>query len=158
MNRSPDRDGRCPLTLGFGRQQAPLDERLEFGGVGGGELVKRDMAFGRSALLVDGHQAQQGRNDPIARRPGRVARLLQRGIGLALKSALHTADLVVSLVGQLALAPHPGGELFQRERQQRQGVAAAGVGEELIRISVGLETLDDILWDIDNALSIASKA
>jgi len=28
----------------------------------------------------------------------------------------------------------------------------------MIRISVGLETLDDILWDIDNALSITAKS
>jgi len=27
----------------------------------------------------------------------------------------------------------------------------------MIRISVGLETLDDILWDIDNALSVSAK-
>jgi len=29
---------------------------------------------------------------------------------------------------------------------------AAGVTPEMIRISVGLETPDDILWDIDQAL------
>jgi O-acetylhomoserine (thiol)-lyase len=28
----------------------------------------------------------------------------------------------------------------------------AGVTPDMIRISVGLETLDDILWDIDQAL------
>jgi O-acetylhomoserine (thiol)-lyase len=36
--------------------------------------------------------------------------------------------------------------------------AKAGVTADMIRISVGLETLDDILWDIDNALSAASIA
>jgi len=35
--------------------------------------------------------------------------------------------------------------------------AKAGVTPDMIRISVGLETLDDILWDIDNALSITAK-
>jgi O-acetylhomoserine (thiol)-lyase len=30
---------------------------------------------------------------------------------------------------------------------------AAGVPPDLIRLSVGLETLADILWDIDQALS-----
>jgi O-acetylhomoserine (thiol)-lyase len=30
---------------------------------------------------------------------------------------------------------------------------AAGVPPDLIRLSVGLETLDDILWDIDQALA-----
>jgi len=34
----------------------------------------------------------------------------------------------------------------------------AGVTPDMVRISVGLETLDDILWDIDNALSAAAGA
>jgi O-acetylhomoserine (thiol)-lyase len=29
---------------------------------------------------------------------------------------------------------------------------ASGVPPDLIRVSVGLETLDDILWDIDQAI------
>jgi O-acetylhomoserine (thiol)-lyase len=36
--------------------------------------------------------------------------------------------------------------------------AKAGVTPDMVRISVGLETLDDILWDIDNALSAAAGA
>ena len=28
----------------------------------------------------------------------------------------------------------------------------AGVGPELIRLSVGLETIEDLLWDLDKAL------
>src|SRR6267378_331959 len=34
----------------------------------------------------------------------------------------------------------------------------AGVTPDMIRISVGIETLDDILWDIDQALHAAGKA
>lgn len=33
----------------------------------------------------------------------------------------------------------------------------AGVTEDMIRISVGIETIDDILWDIDQALAISQK-
>jgi O-acetylhomoserine (thiol)-lyase len=36
--------------------------------------------------------------------------------------------------------------------------AKAGVTPDMIRISVGLETLDDILWDIDQSLHAAAKA
>jgi O-acetylhomoserine (thiol)-lyase len=32
----------------------------------------------------------------------------------------------------------------------------AGVPQDLIRISVGLEDVEDILWDLDQALTIAS--
>ena len=32
----------------------------------------------------------------------------------------------------------------------------AGVLPDMIRISVGIESIDDILWDIDQALDIAA--
>ncbi len=35
--------------------------------------------------------------------------------------------------------------------------AAAGVTEDLVRLSIGLEDLDDILWDIDQALTESAK-
>jgi len=34
----------------------------------------------------------------------------------------------------------------------------AGVRPDMIRISVGIESIDDILWDIDQALEESSKA
>jgi O-acetylhomoserine (thiol)-lyase len=33
----------------------------------------------------------------------------------------------------------------------------AGVAPDMIRVSVGIETLDDILWDIDQALSASAN-
>ena len=36
--------------------------------------------------------------------------------------------------------------------------ASAGVTPDMIRMSVGLETLDDILWDIDQALSKSQES
>jgi O-acetylhomoserine (thiol)-lyase len=36
--------------------------------------------------------------------------------------------------------------------------AKAGVTPDMIRVSVGIETLDDILWDIDQALNEAGKS
>jgi O-acetylhomoserine (thiol)-lyase len=35
---------------------------------------------------------------------------------------------------------------------------AGGIGPDLIRLSVGIEDLDDILWDLDQALTAAAKA
>ena len=34
----------------------------------------------------------------------------------------------------------------------------AGVKPDMVRMSVGIETLDDILWDIDQALAAAGAA
>jgi O-acetylhomoserine (thiol)-lyase len=51
------------------------------------------------------------------------------------------------------LVIHPASTTHRQldETEQR----AAGVLPEMIRLSIGLETLDDILWDIDQALAQA---
>jgi O-acetylhomoserine (thiol)-lyase len=51
---------------------------------------------------------------------------------------------------------HPASTTHRQMSEEEQ--ARAGVTPDMIRISVGLETLDDILWDVDNALSAAAKA
>src|SRR6266853_1531614 len=50
---------------------------------------------------------------------------------------------------------HPASTTHRQMSEEEQ--AKAGVTPDMIRISVGLETLDDILWDVDNALSAAAK-
>ena len=50
---------------------------------------------------------------------------------------------------------HPASTTHRQMSDEEQ--AKAGVTPDMIRISVGLETLDDILWDVDNALSAAAK-
>ena len=54
------------------------------------------------------------------------------------------------------LVLHPASTTHQQlsEDQLREG----GVRPDLIRISVGIEDVDDILWDLDQALTEASKA
>jgi O-acetylhomoserine (thiol)-lyase len=34
---------------------------------------------------------------------------------------------------------------------------AAGLSPDMIRISIGLESLDDLLWDLDQALTASQK-
>ncbi|MGC2520079.1 MAG: O-acetylhomoserine aminocarboxypropyltransferase/cysteine synthase family protein [Burkholderiales bacterium] len=51
---------------------------------------------------------------------------------------------------------HPASTTHRQMSEEEQ--AKAGVTPDMIRISVGIETLDDILWDIDNALATAAKA
>jgi len=48
------------------------------------------------------------------------------------------------------LVIHPASTTHRQLSEEQQ--IAAGIGPDLIRLSVGLETLDDILWDIDQAL------
>jgi O-acetylhomoserine (thiol)-lyase len=51
---------------------------------------------------------------------------------------------------------HPASTTHRQLSEEEQ--VKAGVAPDMIRISVGIETLDDILWDIDQALIAAAKA
>ncbi len=61
---------------------------------------------------------------------------------------------LVNIGDTRTLISHPASTTHRQldEAQQR----AAGVTPEMVRISVGLEHIDDILWDIDQALAAAS--
>jgi len=54
------------------------------------------------------------------------------------------------------LVIHPASTTHRQLSEDEQ--AKAGVTPDMIRVSVGLETLDDILWDIDQSLHAAGKA
>ena len=53
------------------------------------------------------------------------------------------------------LVIHPASTTHRQLSEEQQ--LGAGITPDMIRISVGLETLDDILWDIDQALAAASR-
>jgi O-acetylhomoserine (thiol)-lyase len=52
------------------------------------------------------------------------------------------------------LVIHPASTTHRQLSEEQ--LAAAGVTPDMIRLSVGLETLDDILWDLDQALAKAA--
>jgi len=54
------------------------------------------------------------------------------------------------------LVIHPASTTHRQMSEDEQ--AKAGVTPDMVRVSVGLETLDDILWDIDQSLHAAGKA
>ena len=54
------------------------------------------------------------------------------------------------------LVIHPASTTHQQLSDE--ALAAGGVGADLVRISVGLEDPEDILWDLDQALAAATKA
>jgi O-acetylhomoserine (thiol)-lyase len=49
-----------------------------------------------------------------------------------------------------SLVIHPASTTHRQLSEEEQ--VAAGVAPDMIRLSIGLETLDDILWDIGQAL------
>ncbi|MBI2748298.1 MAG: O-acetylhomoserine aminocarboxypropyltransferase/cysteine synthase [Burkholderiales bacterium] len=54
-----------------------------------------------------------------------------------------------------SLVIHPASTTHQQLTDEEQ--LAAGIGPDMIRISVGLENLDDILWDLDQALAASQQ-
>jgi O-acetylhomoserine (thiol)-lyase len=54
-----------------------------------------------------------------------------------------------------SLVIHPASTTHRQLAEDEQ--IAAGVMPEMIRLSIGLESLDDILWDIDQALARAGQ-
>src|SRR5215831_18815628 len=54
-----------------------------------------------------------------------------------------------------SLVIHPGSTTHQQLTDEEQ--VAAGLSPDMIRISIGLENLDDLLWDLDQALTASQK-
>jgi O-acetylhomoserine (thiol)-lyase len=54
-----------------------------------------------------------------------------------------------------SLVIHPGSTTHQQQSDEEQ--LAAGISPDMIRISVGLENIEDILWDLDQALAASQR-
>jgi len=63
---------------------------------------------------------------------------------------------LVNIGDAKTLITHPASTTHRQMSEEEQLVA--GVSPDMIRMSVGLETIDDILWDIDQALGHSQKA
>ena len=61
---------------------------------------------------------------------------------------------LVNIGDTRTLISHPASTTHRQLDEKQQ--LAAGVGPDMVRISVGLEHIDDILWDIDQALAVAT--
>ncbi len=65
--------------------------------------------------------------------------------------ALKIAKLAVSLGGTETLASHPAGMTHLSVPQERKD--ALGIGDNLVRISIGVEDADDLIADFEQALA-----
>jgi O-acetylhomoserine (thiol)-lyase len=74
----------------------------------------------------------------------------ERAAGKAFIEGLHLFSHLANVGDARSLVIHPASTTHQQLSDDE--LKAAGVRPELIRLSVGLETLDDLLWDLDQAL------
>ena len=69
--------------------------------------------------------------------------------------ALQLCSHLANIGDSRTLVIHPGSTTHQQLSDDQ--LLAAGVPADLVRISVGLEDVEDLLWDLDQALALATK-
>jgi O-acetylhomoserine (thiol)-lyase len=77
-----------------------------------------------------------------------------REAGQRFVESVQVASHVANIGDVRTLVIHPGSTTHRQLTDEQ--LRGAGVGPELIRISVGLEDAEDILWDLDQALTLAT--
>lgn len=104
------------------------------------------LPLGPGSVFAFGVQPPAGQTDAEA---GRRA-------GEAVIGALQLASHLANIGDARTLVIHPASTTHRQLTPEQ--LDAAGVSADLIRISVGLEDPEDILWDLDNALTAATGA
>jgi O-acetylhomoserine (thiol)-lyase len=104
------------------------------------ERAARYLPAGPGAVFAFGLRA-------TARRDGRE-------VGRRFIEGLQLASHLANIGDARTLVIHPASTTHQQLSTEQ--LAAAGVAADLVRISVGLEDIDDILWDLDQALTAAT--
>lgn len=79
-----------------------------------------------------------------------------RAAGETLIENLQLASHLANIGDARTLVIHPASTTHRQLTEEQ--LVAAGVRPDLIRISVGLEDADDIIWDLDQALTLATGA
>jgi cystathionine gamma-synthase len=173
------RDAELAGTLGWwanalGLAGAPFDSFLALRGLRTLDARLRVHQENAQALaaLLDGHPAVRALHYPgLASHPGHaLAARQQAGFGAMLSVELEGGETAVrafldglecftlaeSLGGVESLVAHPA--TMTHAAMAPEVRAAAGIGDGLLRLSVGIEHADDLLADIAAALGRASDA
>ena len=79
-----------------------------------------------------------------------------RSEGESLIENLQLASHLANIGDARTLVIHPASTTHRQLTEEQ--LVAAGVRPDLIRISVGLEDAEDIVWDLDQALTAATGA
>ena len=79
-----------------------------------------------------------------------------RAAGQKFIESLQLASHLANVGDSRTLVIHPGSTTHQQLSPEQ--LESAGIPEDLVRISIGLEDIEDILWDLDQALDQATAA
>jgi O-acetylhomoserine (thiol)-lyase len=120
--------------------------------------VARFLAAHKQVSWVNYPGLETGRHRALAQRylPIGAGGVLTFGIkggldaGRRFIEALQVFSHLANIGDAKSLVIHPASTTHQQlSREERE---AGGIGDDLIRLSVGLEDIDDLLWDLNNAL------
>jgi O-acetylhomoserine (thiol)-lyase len=75
--------------------------------------------------------------------------------GRKLIDAVKIFSHLANLGDAKSLIIHPASTTHQQLNDQQQ--AAAGVSKDLVRLSVGIEDVEDLVWDLDQAIQASQK-
>lgn len=107
---------------------------------------------------LPGHRHHERAKKYLPQGPGAVFSFGVKGGRAAGEKFVESVELLSHLanVGDArTLVIHPASTTHQQLSDEQ--LAAGGVGPDLIRLSVGLEDVEDICWDVDQALAAAVK-
>jgi O-acetylhomoserine (thiol)-lyase len=104
------------------------------------ERAQRYLPAGPGAVFAFGLRERGGRSG--------------RDLGQRFIESLQLASHLANVGDARTLILHPASTTHQQLSAEQ--LEAAGIPGDLVRISVGLEDLDDILWDLDQALTAAA--
>jgi O-acetylhomoserine (thiol)-lyase len=78
-----------------------------------------------------------------------------RGAGQTFVESVELASHLANIGDTRTLVIHPASTTHRQLSDE--ALETAGVRPDLIRVSVGIEDLDDIIWDFERALDMATK-
>ena len=163
---------RAVALRDFGPALAPMNAFLTITGIETLPLrMERHVANAQAvAEFLDGHKAvdwvsyaglPDSPSHDLAKKylpkgPGAVFTLgLKGGYGAGVKmvEAVHLFSHLANIGDTRSLIIHPASTTHRQLTEEQQ--IAAGAGPDVVRLSIGLETVDDIIADLDQALTAA---
>jgi O-acetylhomoserine (thiol)-lyase len=102
---------------------------------------------------LESHPSYQAAKKYLPKGPGAMLGFGVKGgreAGVKFINSLKLFSHVANLGDAKSLAIHPASTTHSQLTEEQQ--FAAGISPDFVRLSIGIEDLDDILWDIDQAL------
>jgi O-acetylhomoserine (thiol)-lyase len=79
-----------------------------------------------------------------------------RAAGAKFIESLRLVSHLANVGDAKTLVIHPASTTHQQMSAAQ--LAAAGIGEDMVRLSVGIESIDDVIGDLSQALRAATRA